>query len=101
MTDIVAELTKRLGLEEADVARERDLLERKIRSYKLKEVRRASGITQVELAKRLNVSQNRISRLERGELTRMQLDTLTHYIEALGGVLHVEAEFDGKRLVVV
>jgi len=101
MTDIVAELTKRLGLDEADVARERDFLEREIRAYKLKELRKASGVTQVELAKRLRVSQNRISRLERGKIERMQVDTLQHYIEALGGVLHIEADFSGKRLVVV
>jgi len=72
-----------------------------IRAYKLKELRKASGVTQVELAKRLRVSQNRISRLERGEIERMQVDTLQHYIEALGGVLHIEADFSGKRLVVV
>ena len=69
-----------------------------LRAYRLRELREESELTQVALAELLQVSQNRVSRIERGELDRTQLDTLRRYIEALGGTLHLEAEFDGERV---
>lgn len=69
-----------------------------LRAYRLRELREESELTQVALAELLQVSQNRVSRIERGELDRTQLDTLRRYIEALGGTLHLEAEFEGKRV---
>lgn len=69
-----------------------------LRAYRLRELREESELTQVALAELLQVSQNRVSRIERGELDRTQLDTLRRYIEALGGTLHVEAEFEGERV---
>ena len=49
-------------------------------------------MTQVELAKTMGVSQNRISRMENGDLGSMSLDTLRRYVEALGGRLTLVAE---------
>ena len=72
-----------------------------LRAYRLRELREESDLTQVALAELLQVSQNRVSRIERGELDRTQLDTLRRYIEALGGTLHLEAEFDGERVELV
>jgi len=40
-------------------------------------------MSQVELAERLNVSQNRVSRIEHGDIERAQLDTLRKYVEAV------------------
>ena len=39
----------------------------------------------------------RVSRLEGGDLERSQVDTLRRYVEAVGGTLHVEVEYAGKR----
>ncbi|RLP76551.1 helix-turn-helix domain-containing protein [Mycetocola tolaasinivorans] len=61
-----------------------------IRAYRLRELREASSLTQVELAARLDVSQNRISRLENGDIERAQVDTLRRYVEAVGGELRIE-----------
>jgi DNA-binding transcriptional regulator YiaG len=59
---------------------------------RLFEVRKARGVTQVELADRLGVSQGSLSELERrGEA--MFLSTLRGYIEGLGGRLRLLAEF--------
>lgn len=69
-----------------------------VHAYRLRELRQASGITQVELAERLQVSQNRVSRIERGDLERVQVDTLRRYVAALGGTLHVDAEVNGERI---
>lgn len=72
-----------------------------LRAYRLRELREESELTQVALAELLHVSQNRVSRIERGELDRTQLDTLRRYVEALGGTLHLQAEFNGERVELV
>ena len=72
-----------------------------LRAYRLRELREESELTQVALAELLQVSQNRVSRIERGELDRTQLDTLRRYVEALGGTLHLQAEFNGERVELV
>ena len=69
-----------------------------VRTFRLRELREASSLTQVELAARLHVSQNRISRLEHGDLERAQVDTLRKYVEALGGTLRVEVEYGDERI---
>ena len=44
------------------------------RTYQLRELREALGFTQVQLAETLDVSQNRVSRLEHGDIERTQVD---------------------------
>jgi len=69
-----------------------------VRAYRLRELREASELTQVELAGRLHVSQNRVSRIEHGDIDRSQVDTLRKYVEALGGRLRVEVELGDERI---
>jgi predicted transcriptional regulator len=69
-----------------------------VRAYQLRELREALGLTQVELADALDVSQNRVSRLEHGDIERTQVDTLRRYVEAVGGQLHVEVEIGDRRI---
>ena len=69
-----------------------------VRAFRLRELREASSLTQVELAELLHVSQNRISRLERGDLERSQVDTLRKYVEAIGGRLRIEVELGDERI---
>ena len=66
--------------------------------YRLRLVRKRLGITQVELAKRMGVSQIRISQIENGKLENFELGTLIRYIEALGGRLSMSVELEGKHL---
>jgi predicted transcriptional regulator len=61
-----------------------------LRAYRLRELREQAEMTQVQLANALNVSQNRISRIEHGDIERTQVDTLRKYVEAFGGTLHIE-----------
>ena len=68
------------------------------RAYQLRELREALGLTQMQLADALDVSQNRVSRLEHGDLERTQVDTLRRYVEAIGGQLHVEVEIGDRRI---
>ena len=71
-----------------------------VRAYRLRELREASHITQIELASRLKVSQNRVSRIEKGNIERAQLDTLRKYVEAVGGELRVEVEIGDERFLI-
>lgn len=73
-------------------------MERQVDGYALREVRFARGVTQRELAKRLGVSQNRISAIEKGQFHKAQLGTISRYVEALGGELIVQAQINGQRI---
>ncbi len=67
------------------------------RAYKLRELREALAITQVQLAAKIDVSQNRISRIEHGDIEKSQVDTLRKYVEAVGGTLRLEVEIGDQR----
>jgi transcriptional regulator with XRE-family HTH domain len=57
----------------------------------LVEARMAKGLTQRQMAKRLNVSQAQVARIEKAGYDCYTLNTLRHYVEALGSdfTLHV------------
>lgn len=69
-----------------------------VRAYRLRELREASELTQVQLAGRLHVTQNRVSRIEHGDIDRAQVDTLRKYVEAIGGKLRIEVELGDERI---
>jgi transcriptional regulator with XRE-family HTH domain len=58
----------------------------------LAELRRDLDLTQAAIAERLDVTQENVSQIERGE-TDLRLSTLHRYVEALGGKLEVRAAF--------
>jgi DNA-binding transcriptional regulator YiaG len=60
-----------------------------IRGHQLAEMRRAAEITQAELAASLGVSQARVSKIEHGE--NSGIEVVRAYIHALGGHLDVIA----------
>ena len=66
--------------------------------FRLRLVRKSLGITQVQLAKKMGVSQIRISQIENGKLESFELGTLIRYVEALGGTLNIRVELAGKHL---
>lgn len=60
----------------------------------LKVLREISGLTQIDIAKRLHVGQAAISKIEnRGDV---QLSSLQKYVEALGATLRIDATFDAR-----
>jgi transcriptional regulator with XRE-family HTH domain len=63
----------------------------------LQELRKAMRLTQVELAKRLGVRQDTVSRLE--QRADMLLSTLQSYVEATGGRLAIVAELPNRSPV--
>lgn len=66
-----------------------DLVEEDLRA-----LREAAGVTQEELAARVDLDQSQISRIERQGDARVSL--LKRYVEALGGELQIVATLRGK-----
>jgi predicted transcriptional regulator len=65
----------------------------------LRAIREAAGITQEELAAKVDLSQGQLSKVERGDFN--SLPTVRKVVEALGGELEVTAVIDGKRVRLV
>ena len=98
-------MTKNLDalLAERPVDRERvDALQQRLfdemRAHRLRELREASELTQVELASRLHVSQNWVPLIGRGDIERAKLDTLRPDVEAVGGHFRVDVELGDERI---
>jgi len=66
-----------------------DRRESYVRGHQLAEMRIAAGATQAELAGVLGVSQARISKIEHGEISG--IDVVRAYVSALGGSIDVVA----------
>ncbi|MDP9800971.1 putative transcriptional regulator [Arcanobacterium wilhelmae] len=74
-------------------------MEAEERAYSLRQIRESLGVTQSEVAQRMNLTQPTISALEKGELGRSGLDTLRAYVTALGGAVEVVATFGNQKLI--
>ena len=60
-----------------------------VRGYHLAEMRKSAGLTQTQVAEILGVSQARVSKIEHGEISG--IDIVRAYVAALGGTLDVVA----------
>src|SRR4029077_12697214 len=78
-------------LKAIDLEVEAELLEMDLRA-----LREAAGLTQEELAAKVDITQSQLSKLERREDHR--ISTLRRYVKALGGELEVVAVVGGKRI---
>jgi len=63
----------------------------------LGELRRKLDLTQAVVAERLDVTQENVSQIERGEAD-VRLSTLSRYVEALGGRLEIRATFPDETV---
>lgn len=64
----------------------------------LVEARRAAGLTQAQVAKRLGVSQAQVARIEKQGYDAYTLNTLRRYVEALGDDFTLEVKVRGPKL---
>jgi DNA-binding XRE family transcriptional regulator len=62
----------------------------------LRALREAAGLTQEELAAKVEITQSQLSKMERREDHR--ISTLRRYVKAMGGELEVIAVVHGKRI---
>ncbi len=90
------------GLDRQRIEECRQQMLEDIRLQELKDARRASHLTQKELAEQMGVNQKRVSALESGDIRRTKLDTLIRYADGIGAHLHVSMTLpDGAQLNLV
>lgn len=70
-----------------------------VRAFKLAEVRKSQHVSQTTVAAHMGVKQPRVSAIERGELSKTELGTLSAYVAALGGKIRIVADFGDESVV--
>jgi DNA-binding XRE family transcriptional regulator len=88
------EQIERIGREEFEAGKQQMLAG--ARGWRLAEIRRRRGLTQVQVAERMGVGKSRISQIERGRVSTREV--LDRYVEALGGRLSLMADFGDELL---
>lgn len=68
--------------------------------HRLAQLREERGLTQVQVAERMGISQPRVSQLEKGDIDQMEVDTIRRYVAAVGGRLKIIADFDDHDVTV-
>lgn len=68
-----------------------------IDAYRLAERRTGLGLTQAEVAERMGVTKSRVSQIERGEVSTV--DVIARYVEAIGGHLQIAAVFGDDQYI--
>lgn len=79
---------------EQGVAEARAEREAFVAGYRLAELRGHTGMTQVQVAEAMGISQARVSAMERGDLATLTVATVRGYVDALGGHVRVVASLD-------
>jgi transcriptional regulator with XRE-family HTH domain len=64
----------------------------------IRELRKLTGKTQVELSELSKITQGELSKIERRE--NHLVSTLKRYVEALGGELEISAKFGNKKIII-
>ena len=73
----------------------RDIRNARDIGYHLAQMRKQRGLTQAEVARAMGVSQARVSRMEHGDIEKMQVESVAAYVAAIGGGhLRLVADFD-------
>lgn len=85
---------KAIGAEEVEAGKA-GLLAR-VRAHRLAEMRRRRGLTQREVAVAMGVSVGRVSQIEAGDISG--IDVLDRYVTALGGLLEIVANFGDEKV---
>jgi hypothetical protein len=69
------------------------------RAHALVEARQRMGLSQAQMAMRMNIRQERVAAIERAEPGATEVRTLAAYVQALGGTLEITASIGGERIV--
>ena len=83
----------------ADVAENKQRVREELQRMALDELRNAKQLTQADMAEVLGVPQSSISRIE--QRADMYLSTLRNYVQAMGGVLQIQAVFPEGGTVII
>ena len=85
MTITLEEQLKQRPVDPSEMQRLKEEFRQYASAYRLREIREAHSMTQIDVARELGVGQNRVSQIERGDIGHSQVDTLRRYVEAIGG----------------
>jgi DNA-binding XRE family transcriptional regulator len=96
--DVRAAHVERAGGEEAVEAGKQELLAT-VQGHRLAEIRRSRGLTQQQLAERMGVTKGRVSQIEQGKISG--LEVLARYAAALGGRLHQSIYFEDGDIAAI
>jgi DNA-binding XRE family transcriptional regulator len=96
--DIRADQVASVGGEEAVLAAKDELLAEMI-GYRLAEVRKARGLTQLQVAERMGVTKGRVSQIEQGKVSGQ--DVVARFAAALGGRLHQAIYFEDGDIAAI
>ncbi len=69
------------------------------RAYALVEARERMGLSQTQMAVRMNIRQGRVAAIERAEPGATEVRTLAAYVQALGGTLEIIASIGDERIL--
>jgi DNA-binding XRE family transcriptional regulator len=97
-SDVRAEFVERAGGEEAIAAGKQELMAT-IVGHRLAEVRKARGLTQLQVAERMGITKGRVSQIEQGRISGQEV--LARFAEALGGRLHQAIYFDDGDIAAI
>lgn len=89
---------KRDNLTEQEIEAIRFEAALELAELRLGELRRKLGVTQAELAERMEAAQPHLSKIENSE--DFYISTLKRYIRALGGRVEIRADFGDEQVVV-
>lgn len=95
-SDVRPQVVADLGGEQV-VAEARRYQQAYIDAYRLAERRSTLGLTQAEVAERMGVTKGRVSQIERGEVSTV--DVIARYVQAIGGQLQIAAVFGDDHYV--
>lgn len=101
MTITLDDLIDKLKIDRNQLAHGVRNLKTEENAFHLKELRKLAGVTQVQMALKLGVSQNRISRIERGDLEKAEVGTIMKYVAALNGDIQISVKIGSKVLPLV
>lgn len=92
--DVRAELIASGKVTEESLAQAKVELDAYVAGYRLAELRHKTGMTQVQVAEAMGVSQARISAMERGDVDSLTIASVRGYVTALGGTVRIVASLD-------
>lgn len=92
--EVRADMVARGQITEEGMAAARAEREAYVAGYRLAELRKRTGKTQVQLAEDMGVSQARVSAMERGAVDTLTVATVRAYVDALGGSVRLVASLD-------
>jgi DNA-binding XRE family transcriptional regulator len=68
-----------------------------IDGHRLAERRKALGLTQAQVAEKMGVTKSRVSQVERGEVSTIEV--VARYVQAIGGTIQISAVFGDDHYI--